>query len=268
MASGTATRSVEEIRTALNTCYSAVEALCADLAEAQWQMQSLCPEWTVRGVIDHLTSVEAVLAGWLPEDAAAIPPFERAGEFLAQTASLDGDQYLDKVRAVYARRRRDLDALSQGDVERPSWTPVGPGTYGKFLAIRVFDFWVHVRDMTTPLGLSTDDTGLAAEMALAEVEGSLSYIVGKKVGLPDGKSIVFHLTGPLAAEYAVAVDGRAKQVERLDNPDVEVSTDSTTFIQLACGRIDPQGPIDARTITWSGDAELGERAARNLRYTM
>jgi uncharacterized protein (TIGR03083 family) len=268
MASGTATRSVEELRTALNSCYSVVEALCADLAEAQWQVQSLCPEWTVRGVIDHLTSVEAVLAGWLPEDAAAMPPFERAGEFLAQTAGLHGDQYLDKVRAVYARRRRDLDALSQGDVERPSWTPVGPGTYGKFLAIRVFDFWVHVRDMTTPLGLSTDDTGLAAEMALAEVEGSLSYIVGKKVGLPDGKSIVFHLTGPLAAEYAVAVDGRAKQVERLDNPDVEVSTDSTTFIQLACGRIDPQGPIDARAITWSGDAELGERAARNLRYTM
>ena len=130
MASGTATRSVEELRTALNTCYSAVEALCADLAEAQWQVQSLCPEWTVRGVVDHLTSVEAVLAGWLPEDAAAIPPFERAGEFLAQTASLDGDQYLDKVRAVYASRRRDLDALSQGDVERPSWTPVGPGTYG------------------------------------------------------------------------------------------------------------------------------------------
>ena len=57
MASGTATRSVEELRTALNTCYSAVEALCADLAEAQWQVQSLCPEWTVRGVVDHLTSV-------------------------------------------------------------------------------------------------------------------------------------------------------------------------------------------------------------------
>jgi len=268
MALPTATRSAEELRAALNHCYSAVEELCAGLDEAQWQAQSLCPEWTVRGVVDHLTSVEAVLAGWLPTDAAAIPPFERAGEFLAQTADLHGAQYLDKVREVFARRRHDLAALSQADVERPSWTPVGPGSYGKFLAIRVFDFWVHERDMTTPLGLSTVDTGLAAEMALAEVEGSLSYIVGKKVGMPDGSSIVFDLSGPIAARYALAVDGRAKRVEHLDNPDVKVSTDSTTFIQLACGRIDPQGPIDAGVITWSGDAELGERAARNLRYTM
>ena len=268
MALPTATRSVEELRTALDSCYSAVEALCAGLDEAQWQVQSLCPEWTVRGVVDHLTSVEAVLAGWLPDDAATLPPFERAGEFLAQTAGLNGAEYLDKVRAVFASRRHDLAALSQSDVERPSWTPVGPGTLGKFLAIRVFDFWVHERDMTTPLGVSTVDTGVSAEMALAEVEGSLSYIVGKKVGIPDGRSIVFDLTGPIAARYALAVDGRAKRVEHLDNPDVEVSTDSTTFIQLACGRIDPQGPIDSRAITWSGDAELGERAARNLRYTM
>ena len=57
MASGPATRSVEELRTALNSCYSAVEGLCAGLDEAQWAVQSLCPEWTVRGVVDHLTSV-------------------------------------------------------------------------------------------------------------------------------------------------------------------------------------------------------------------
>jgi hypothetical protein len=37
---------------------------------------------------------------------------------------------------------------------------------------------------------------------------------------------------------------------------------------LACGRIDPQAPIDAGAITWVGDTDLGERAARNLRFTM
>ena len=40
-----------------------------------------------------------------------------------------------------------------------------------------------------------------------------------------------------------------------------------TFVMLAAGRIDPQEQIDAGTITWSGDAEWGERAARNLAYT-
>jgi hypothetical protein len=50
--------------------------------------------------------------------------------------------------------------------------------------------------------------------------------------------------------------------------DVEIWTDTLTFIQLACGRIDPQEPIDLGTIHWRGDAEIGERAARNLRFTM
>jgi predicted lipid carrier protein YhbT len=64
------------------------------------------------------------------------------------------------------------------------------------------------------------------------------------------------------------VDGRAKLVSHIDRPDVELSTDSVTFVQLACGRIDPQAQIDAGLVRWTGDTELGSRAARNLRYTM
>lgn len=260
-------RSLEEIRGALEGCYTSMEALCADLSDAEWQAQSLCPDWTVRGVVDHVTSIEAVMAGWLPEDDRTPPLFEKAAEFLHE-ADVDGTSYVDKVRAVYDRRRRDLATLSEEDLERRAWTPVGPGTYGRFLAIRVFDFWVHERDITIPLGRPTDHTGIAAEIALAEVASSIGYIVGKKVGLPDGKSITFHLTGPIVRDLNVAVDGRAKQVDHLANPDVTLTTDSTTFIQLACGRIDPQIPIDSGAVNWKGDGELGERAARNLRFTM
>ena len=84
------------------------------------------------------------------------------------------------------------------------------GQLRSFMAIRVFDFWVHERDITTPLGLPTDDGDARAEMALAEVERSLGYIVGKKAGFPDGSSIVFHLTGPLRRDLHVTVDGRAR----------------------------------------------------------
>ncbi|MGB2922028.1 MAG: maleylpyruvate isomerase family mycothiol-dependent enzyme [Mycobacterium sp.] len=256
-------RSLDELRDALQHCYAAFETLCADLSDDEWQAQSLCPDWTVRGVVDHVTSIEAVMAGWLPDDEKTPPPFEKAGEFLADTTA-----YPAKVRAVYDHRRRDLAALSDVDLNRPCWTPVGPATYGRFLAIRVFDFWVHERDITTPLGRATDDTGVAAEIALAEVENSIGYIVGKKVGLPDGKSLTFDLTGPLTRRLHVAVDGRAARVDHVDDPDVTVTTDSTTFIQLACGRIDPQAQIDSGTIRWTGDDELGDRAARNLRFTM
>ncbi|TRW86269.1 maleylpyruvate isomerase family mycothiol-dependent enzyme [Mycolicibacterium sp. 018/SC-01/001] len=258
-----ATRTPDDIRTALEHCYIAMEKLAADLSDADWQAQSLCPDWTVRGVFDHVVSVEAVLAGWLPESVEALPPFERAGEFVA-----DPTPYPQKMHTVFEQRRRDLAAMAPGDYERPSWMPVGPGTLGRFLAIRVFDIWVHERDVTTALGRTTDDAGIAAELSLDQVADSIGYIVGKKVGLPDGTSITFDLTGPVTRRLNVRVDGKAKAVEHLDDPDVVVTTDSTTFIQLASGRIDPQAQIDAGRIRWTGNGELGDRAARNLRFTM
>lgn len=263
-----AMRSLDEIRAALEDSYVSMEGLVEDLSDAQWQVQSLCPDWNIRDVVSHVTSIEAVMAGWLPDDVSTPPPFERAARFERETAGLDNAAFVDRVRATYDRRRQDLEALADADLDRPSWMPVGPGTYGRFLEIRVFDFWVHQRDIAAPLTCDTDDAGVAAEIALGEVAGSLGYIVGKKVGVPDGKSIAFDLTGPIRRVLNVRVDGRARLVEQLDTPDVEIITDSTTFIQLACGRIDPQAVIDSGAISWKGDAELGERAARNLRFTM
>jgi len=259
------TTSLDEIRTATETCFARIEALCADLSQREWEARSLCPEWDVRAVVNHVTSIEAVLAGWLPEDASTPPPFEKAAFADPDASSAD---FASAVKTIYDRRRQDLAALTAADLERPSWTPVGPTSYGRFLAIRVFDLWVHERDIAIPLNRATLDDGIAAEIALAEVEGSIGYIVGKKIGLPDGKGITFRLTGPITRDISVKVDGKAKRVEQLDNPDVTITTDSTTFILLACGRIDPQTPIDAGAISWIGDEEIGDRAARNLRFTM
>jgi uncharacterized protein (TIGR03083 family) len=256
------------IRVALEESFDAMEALGADLTSAEWEVQSLCPDWTVRGVFDHVVGIENALASWDPDGADSPPPFSLAGTFARDAADLGGPAFMERVRGVFDRRRQDLEGLAESDLALASWTPVGPGTYGRFMEIRVFDLWVHERDISTPLGRPTDDTSMRARIALAEVEGSLGYIVGKKIGLSDGRSIVFHLTGPLACDIAVAVDGRARVVENVDRPDAEIWTDPLTFIQLACGRIDPQVPIDAGTIRWSGDADIGERAARNLRFTM
>jgi uncharacterized protein (TIGR03083 family) len=256
------------LRAALEESFDTLEELGSDLNSAEWEAPSLCPDWTVRGVFEHLVGIENALVSWVPDAANTPPPFGRASNFSKEVAGLDGPAFMERVSAVLARRRRDLDVLTPSDFAQPSWTPVGPGTYGRFMQIRIFDFWVHERDISTPLARSTDDTGVRAELALAEVEGSLGYIVGKKVGLPDGQSIVFHLSGPVPRDIAVAVEGRARVVDEVPVANVEIWTDTVTFIQLACGRIDPQEPIDSGTIHWRGDAELGDRAARNLRFTM
>ena len=157
------------IRDALGQSYAAIENLDAVLSPAQWRAQSLCPDWTARDVVTHLASVEHMLVGWLPRSADELPPFDRVTEFIQQTRGLDDAGFAARVAEVFGRRRADLAALGEEDLRRPSWTPAGPASYGAFMAIRVFDFWVHERDITTPLGLQTEDGDARAEMALAEV---------------------------------------------------------------------------------------------------
>jgi uncharacterized protein (TIGR03083 family) len=256
------------IRTALQESFDAIETLGPSLTPEEWETPSLCPDWTVRDVFEHLVGIENALVSWMPDAVDTPPPFALASSFAKEAAELDAPAFLERVDDVLNRRRQDLMTIGSPDLDRPSWTPVGPGTYGRFMEIRVFDFWVHERDVTTPLHRPTDDTGARAEIALAEVERSLGYIVGKKVGLPNGRSIVFHLNGALARDIAVVVDGKAIVVDRVAQADVEISTDTLTFLQLACGRLDPQDTIDTGRIVWRGDAEFGERAARNLRFTM
>ncbi|MGF1596821.1 MAG: maleylpyruvate isomerase family mycothiol-dependent enzyme [Acidimicrobiales bacterium] len=252
----------------LTQCFDDLETLIGSLADDEWAVQSLCPDWTVRGVVTHLVGVEHALGGWLPATEGEPPPFHKVGEFVTDSVSWSNAELVARTADILDVRRRDLAATTDDDFARAAMTPVGPGTYHRFMEIRVFDFWVHQRDMTTPLGRATSDGGPSAVVAVDEVDRSIGYIVGKKIGLPDGMSIAFHLTGPVERDICVAVVGRATRVETLDAPSVEVTTDSLTFVQLACGRLDPQAVIDAGRITWTGDPTWGDRAARNLTFTM
>ena len=42
------------IRTSLEQCYDAIESLAGQMDATRWQEQSLCPDWDMRCVIDHL----------------------------------------------------------------------------------------------------------------------------------------------------------------------------------------------------------------------
>lgn len=252
----------------LRRCFASVDELVASLVAEQWATPSLCPAWTVRGVVGHLGGVEHMLLGEAPGSMTESIPFGKVVDWSAQVEALGDAGFLASYRATIEARIAELDAVTDEQLELPSLTPVGPGTYGRFMAVRVFDYWVHEQDMRVPLGLPGHEAGPAAEMAIDEIHRSLPYIVGKKIGLDDGMSISFELTGPVQRSMHLVVDGRAGLVDSLDAADLTVTADSTTFALLACGRIDPQGPIDDGRITWSGSDEWGERAARNLAFTM
>jgi uncharacterized protein (TIGR03083 family) len=251
---------------ALRSCFHSIGSLIDGLTPEQWRAQSLCPAWSAHGVIVHIVAIETVLLDWRPDSGenplAAMPAHVR------ELSAMEPKDLAARYHEVAGRRLFALEAMSDAEFDAPSFTPVGQATYGRFMAIRVFDLWVHERDITVPLRLRTNDGGIAAEMSLDEVQGSIGYIVGKKIGVPDGKSIAFRITGPVTRGIFVKVDGRAQRVADLADPDVVVHADFLTFMLLACGRVDPEVPIGQRHISWTGDAELGARAARNLAFTM
>tara|TARA_Y100001970_G_scaffold270243_1_gene363864 strand:+ start:5329 stop:6117 length:789 start_codon:yes stop_codon:yes gene_type:complete len=253
---------------ALYMCFSDYEDLLKNLSEEQWNVQSLCPDWDTRGVGVHLSGIEDLLIGWSPSNPEEWPPFGKLAQFEKTSTEWNNASFVEKTKNILEERRRELEELDEAGWDIPCMTPVGSGTYGRFMNIRVFDFWVHQRDITLPLGVETNDSGAHAEIALDEVHGSLGYIVGKKIGLPEGMSIGIRLNGGIERDMFVNVDGRAQVVNEINSPSVELVVDSTSFIMLACGRIDPEEEIRAGRISWSGDVEWGEKAARNLRFTM
>jgi uncharacterized protein (TIGR03083 family) len=247
--------------------YALYNDLCSRSSDEQMATQSLCPDWDVRGVITHVIGVESVLDGWAPS-VDVPPPFEELAPFEAEVTALDRDAFAARIAEITASRLAHLESLDPAVLDEPSITPAGIATYGRFLQIRLFDLWVHWRDIAIPLGDPTDDSGFAAETALQEVDDAIGYIVGKRIGLPDGKSVVFHIRGGVDRDIAVVVDGRATRVDSVESPDVEVTADVETFVMLAAGRIDPRERIDAGRISWAGDEQWGEMVAGNLAYTM
>ena len=73
------------IRAALEESFDALETLGADLTTAEWASPSLCPDWTVRGVFEHLASIENALISWIPDAADTPPPFDLAGAFVKRS---------------------------------------------------------------------------------------------------------------------------------------------------------------------------------------
>ncbi|HCB34349.1 MAG TPA: hypothetical protein DEP66_04715 [Acidimicrobiaceae bacterium] len=252
----------------LNRCWDGCADLFGSLSEQQWQVRSHCPDWDVKGVAAHLLVAERTLSGWVPDSADAPLPFAGLGADFAAALEMPADELAAELASVLDDRRAQLADADDELFDAPSPTPVGKLTYGRFMAIREFDFWMHERDCRMPLGLPADNGGPAAEMALDEVHRSIGYIAGKQVGLPQGASMHFEITGACTRDIFVAVDGRAAEVESLADPTATLHCDSMAFMNLACGRVDPEEPIAAGLVSWSGDEELGAHAARHLRFTM
>ncbi len=255
--------------------WEAIDELLSELGEEDWAAPAL-PGWTVQDAVAHLVGTESMLSGETPPspdfDVAELEHVRNqiavANELWVESyRSKQGPQMLDAFRDVTARRRQALDGMSPDQFEEPSWTPVGPGTYERFMEIRVFDCWVHEQDIRNAVGRPGHESGPCAEASLNEIVRALGFIVGKKAGAPDGSSVTFELTGPMERTIHVLVEGKAKVVPQLEGEaTATLRLGSTLFMRLACGRVEPEAHI--AEIEIDGDLDLARQVATNLAFTI
>jgi uncharacterized protein (TIGR03083 family) len=260
----------------LDSVWASIADCTAGLTEEQWKTGTECPGWTVQDNVVHVTALEAMSIGKnlpladIPDDLPHVKnDFGRQNErWIESRRSWTGADVLREFRRVTAERIDGLRALDTDGFDVDSWTPQGPGTVRDLLPFRIFDSWVHEQDVRRALGTPGDLDSAAAAHVLGMMEKPMAFVVGKKVGAPEGSTVVFSLRGPLARELVITVaGGRAAVVEAAPSePAVVITTGTETFERLATGRIDAPDAIAAGDVTFTGDDALGRRVVENMNY--
>jgi uncharacterized protein (TIGR03083 family) len=264
----------EPIADLLETEWTNLIALAEGFDDRDWETKTELPGWTVKDCYSHIVGTELSLQGHpLPEvdlsqfDHLTAPSAVVTEPPVAVRRPVPGADVLAELREVSGERMAELRALPPEKWDEVGPTPVGEAPYREFMEVRTFDCWMHEQDVRRALDRPGNDDGPVAEHALKRCGLALGFVVGKKAAAPDGTSVVFDLSGPLARKIAVAVDGRAKVVPEVPaDPTVTLSMSTTAFWCLGGGRWQPESVLADGSVSIEGDVGLGERVVRSMNF--
>jgi len=260
----------------LEHVWSSMAELGASLDEAAWKAPSECPGWSVQDNLVHITAMERFILGDplpmedVPEDLPHVKnDIGRSNErWIESRRSWSGADARAEFVATTDARIAQLRELDDDGFAADSWTPMGPGTVAQLIGFRIFDSWVHEQDMRRGLERPGDLDSDAARFSTQMMLDVLPYVVGKKVGAPDGSTVVLTLTGPIVATTAVGTsEGRARPLDPAPEvPTVTLSLASDEYARLACGRRDPDEALVVGSVAIDGDVDLGGAVVHQLNY--
>ncbi len=262
----------QELVDALEEEWGSIRELCSDLNEAEWKTETECPGWSVQDNVAHLVGIESTIMGRPAPDHT--PPdlphvkndIGRSNEvWVDSRRGRSGAEVLAEFEEVAAARIAALRNLDDAGFSAESWTPAGPGTVRDLLPFRIFDSWAHEQDMRRAINRPGHLDGPAAELALGRVTGALPYVVGKKVGPPDGTTVVFAWDGNTTP---IGVDGgRATPLDAAPaDATVTLAMDTDTLVRLGMGRGDPDAILARGAVRIDGDEALGLRVLQEMNF--
>lgn len=261
----------------LATVWRAIDDICATLRPEQWTLPTDCPGWSVQDALSHIVGSESWLLGrpratHTPPNAGRLPnPLAERNEVeVDYRRSWPGERVLAEFREVTGARLSALRALSGEDFAREIDSPIGRVPYREFLGVRILDCWVHEQDMRRALDRPGGFDEPAARRTIERLIGALPYVVGKKVGAPDGTMALFAIGGPIEQNVAIGVEGRrGRRLEHPpDDPAVRLTMDAEAFLCLTCGRWDLDRVLRDGRLRIAGDAPLGRAIAEQLNIMM
>ena len=259
----------------MEAVWRSIDGLCASLTEAQWKTATDCPGWSVQDQLSHLAGSENRLLGrpmpnHTPQDVSNTRnEVGQNNELLVDwRRSWTGARVLEDFREATGERLKILRKMSPGDFDAPAQTPIGPGTVRDYLAIRIFDAWVHEQDMRRALNIPGHMEGPVVVHAMDRMSMAIPFVVGRKVQPPNGATVVVEVTGLAGRTLSIGMQGtRANYLDSVpDSPTARLEMDVETFLCLCCGRWDPADTLNAGKVAISGDRELGETIAKEMNF--
>ena len=247
--------------------WRAIDELCSDFSDADWEQPTDCPGWAVRDQLSHVIGTERMLLG---EAAPALAPGDHPhvrnpiGEvneaWVDVRRGRPGSEVLEEFREVTARRLEALRAMSPEDFDREGPTPVGEAPYREFMNVRVFDCWIHEQDMRRAVVRRGHLEGPIARHSVGRVTRAMPMVVGKRAAAPEGATVVLDVTGPAGNVVPVVVEGRARVLDDApENSTVTVRMDAETYCCLGGGRLSASDAIADGRVSITGDDALGRR---------
>lgn len=254
----------------------AITAMVEPLGEAQWNLPTPCPGWSVRDIVSHVIGLECEMLGdprpihTLPRDLFHVKDeITRYMEIQVDVRRHHtAPEMTSELEYTVIRRNRQLRNENRSPetmVRAPLGTEV---TLEHAMRMRAFDIWVHEQDLRTALDEPGGLDAPGAHVTRDRLLDALPRIVAKDAGAPPNTAVTFDVHGPVEFMRTVRVDAEGRGT--IDGapslgPAVSFVMDWETYVRLACGRVRPAAVTDR--IKVEGDQELADAILRAFAVT-
>jgi uncharacterized protein (TIGR03083 family) len=248
-------------------------------SDADFDLPTACPGWTVKDQISHVVGLESWLhSGEVPR--VDLPDYEHVrneeGEFIERAVEIRrpmvGAKVVAELETIVAHRVEQFSApdVTLDTVVRGAW---GPAPLGQNLPTRILDIWTHEQDIRQALGRPGDLDSGGAVVFMHQLFSALPKLVARQAQIPPGNVVIIESTGPVVGRAGVWVefhdDGKPRGIPLFSgiahdgDPDdvfttITLSTDALT--RRAAGR----GSVDDIHFTVQGDEAVARQVLENL----